>query len=510
MPWTVEDVDKHKKGLTDKQKKQWVRIANTVLSKCLAKGGTDETCAPSAIKQANGVIANNSENYKSYKSKQEDAYDVELKVHQGKPHMIVPVTMMVEGVHNGSHGPIFHSIAELGKFPASWNGIPVAIDHPEEEGQSISANSPEVIDTRTVGRIYSTNVDGKKLKANVWLDEDKLFEIAPSIHADILAGKVLEISLGLFSDEEETPGEWEGEHYDAIAVNHRPDHLAILTECAGACSVADGCGLGVNAQVTDMASKRKALGMSLAEFYAIPGKDDSDSHLPIFDEAHVRAAMSRFNQVQGVSAEQKKSAHTKIAAKAKHYGIDITNFKEDIHSSQNTGKAGSGDNDNNSNNFKKEDKMSENKCPECVKKIDALIANKESGFVETDREMLNTLTAPQLDKLTPKVVEKIVEKPVEVNKLTPEQTADLAFLAKQRAEAKSKMIQSIQANTSKELWPDAALNGMDEDTLKRVFDSVKKEDVHDYSIAGGGVIQSNAGEIEPLAPTGIVFETAKK
>jgi len=31
MPWTVEDVDRFKKGLTKTQKKRWVKIANAVL-----------------------------------------------------------------------------------------------------------------------------------------------------------------------------------------------------------------------------------------------------------------------------------------------------------------------------------------------------------------------------------------------------------------------------------------------------------------------------------------------
>jgi HK97 family phage prohead protease len=55
MPWTIEDVDKHKKGLTDEEKKKWVEVANSALEKCMKDGGTEETCAISAIKQANGV-----------------------------------------------------------------------------------------------------------------------------------------------------------------------------------------------------------------------------------------------------------------------------------------------------------------------------------------------------------------------------------------------------------------------------------------------------------------------
>lgn len=55
MPWIKDDVDDHKKGLTDKEKDQWVKIANSVYESCLADGGTDEECAPKAIKQANGA-----------------------------------------------------------------------------------------------------------------------------------------------------------------------------------------------------------------------------------------------------------------------------------------------------------------------------------------------------------------------------------------------------------------------------------------------------------------------
>ena len=38
MPYTVGDVDKHKKGLSDKEKREWTAIANDVLERCLHKG----------------------------------------------------------------------------------------------------------------------------------------------------------------------------------------------------------------------------------------------------------------------------------------------------------------------------------------------------------------------------------------------------------------------------------------------------------------------------------------
>jgi hypothetical protein len=153
--------------------------------------------------------------------------------------------MMVEGVHYGSHGPLLHTIDELGKFPEAWNGMPVTIDHPEIEGHNVSANSPDIID-RAVGTIFNTRIDDNKLKAEAWIDEDKLRQMSSVILAQLNAGQLLEVSLGMFTEQEEVQGTWNGETYDAIARNHRPDHLALLPGGRGACSVEDGCGIRLN------------------------------------------------------------------------------------------------------------------------------------------------------------------------------------------------------------------------------------------------------------------------
>lgn len=58
MPFTTADVEKHtKKATTAKLKRTWRNAANDHLQDCIDDGGTDETCAPSAIKLANGIIA---------------------------------------------------------------------------------------------------------------------------------------------------------------------------------------------------------------------------------------------------------------------------------------------------------------------------------------------------------------------------------------------------------------------------------------------------------------------
>jgi len=515
MPWTVEDVDRHKKGLTEKQKRQWVRIANSVLKRCMEKGGSEEECAASAIRQANGVVGNSARHYAYQRSKQGD-YDLRFTVHQGEATIIVPVVMMVEGVHHGSYGPLLHRIEDLGRFPESWNGIPVVINHPQEDGTYISANYPDVVDKQVVGRVYNTTVEGKKLKAEVWLNENKLSEVAPEILERIYAGEILEVSVGVYVDEEEVEGDYNGESYKAIARNHRPDHLAILSGCVGACSVADGCGLGVNQnsedmdaneQVSAMEKKRKELGMSVEEFYAIPRDPPSESKLPIFDEAHVRNAMARFNQIKGVSAEERAKARRKIIARAKHFGIDTTGFEE--ATANQSAEGGSVENVVGvvTHVLEKlglikvknggDSKMNENK----KGKIDALIANSNGRWTECDRPFLEGLSEELLDKLTPIVIEK--EKVVEVNVLSEEDKALLENYKKELKARRDEMIREIQANTSKEQWPDEILSAMNDELLKRLHGSVVKEKVVDYSPLGGGAIQTNVSDFEPLYPVGV-------
>ena len=175
-------------------------------------------------------------------------YEPRTEMYMGKKHLVVPVVMMVEGVHCGSAGPLFHSIEELGKYPASWNGIPVSIQHPEQDGQYISANSPEVLERQTVGQVFNTRTEGNKLKAECWVDIERIMSISPEAYAYLNSKRPLEVSIGVFTDDVDTEGEWNGEHYSAVATNHRPDHLALLPGGTGACSWADGAGIRINSK----------------------------------------------------------------------------------------------------------------------------------------------------------------------------------------------------------------------------------------------------------------------
>lgn len=170
---------------------------------------------------------------------------------EGKEYLVVPMVMIVEGVFEGSDGPIYYPGDELAKTPESWNYKPVVNYHPEENGEGISACSPVVIESRKVGIIMNTSYKGKnKLAAEAWLDHEKLKKVDPRILEMVEKGTPVNVSTGLFLDQETLAEEKEfnGRKYKKVAKNLRPDHLAILPDKTGACSIADGAGLLINAR----------------------------------------------------------------------------------------------------------------------------------------------------------------------------------------------------------------------------------------------------------------------
>jgi len=136
---------------------------------------------------------------------------------------------------------------ELGKTPMSWNHKPIVVYHPEMNGQGISACDPSVITTRKVGVMMNTKFEKGKLKSEAWIEVDRANKVDDRIMAAIEANQMMELSTGVFVDMEKEGGEWKGETYNAIARNYRPDHLALLPDKVGACSIKDGAGFLRNA-----------------------------------------------------------------------------------------------------------------------------------------------------------------------------------------------------------------------------------------------------------------------
>jgi len=167
---------------------------------------------------------------------------------EGRPYLAVPMVMIKEGVLNGSDGPILYTSEELAKVPQVWNTKPVVVQHPTLNGKSLSACDPDVLEKYRVGMILNTSWDGQRLKAEAWLEPSRLEAVDSRVLNAVQKGEMMEVSTGLFSEIEPKPGVFKGRHYKGVVRNLRPDHLAILPDSIGACSIADGAGLMRNSR----------------------------------------------------------------------------------------------------------------------------------------------------------------------------------------------------------------------------------------------------------------------
>lgn len=168
-----------------------------------------------------------------------DSDGLQLRTLNGRTYLTGNVIMAKEMVMNS----LLYPSDELKRGVPGWNGRPVTVGHPEKDGKPISANSPDVLDKTQIGFIFDTFIEGTdaKLKANVWLDAQKI-DSFPEVRDAIANNQMLEVSTGLFIDREEKEGEFNHKKYIGIAKNHLPDHLALLPNEVGACSVEDGAG----------------------------------------------------------------------------------------------------------------------------------------------------------------------------------------------------------------------------------------------------------------------------
>lgn len=167
---------------------------------------------------------------------------------KGAEHMVVPVIALVEGVirPSNSTGPELALAEEFGHVPAGWNGRPVTSAHPEVDGRSVSANDPVVLESWQVGLVFQAAMVDKALHVEAWIDTaraKKLGGDAARLVERLEAGEDVEVSVGVFVDLEEKPGEYRGLEYQFVWHNVVPDHLALLREDeTGACSIQMGCG----------------------------------------------------------------------------------------------------------------------------------------------------------------------------------------------------------------------------------------------------------------------------
>lgn len=157
--------------------------------------------------------------------------------------MVAPCVALVPGVLNGA----LVTLEVIEDTYQGWNGVPLVLNHPNDKtGHPISANHPHVLDDIGIGHVFNVDVDAERLRVEAWIDLAQAKKIggdAQRVVERIENGEMVEVSTGYFAKIEEKSGVFNNIAYNENTVLIIPDHLAILPNAKGACSIADGCGV---------------------------------------------------------------------------------------------------------------------------------------------------------------------------------------------------------------------------------------------------------------------------
>lgn len=473
-------------------------------------------------------------------------YEIRYEDHQGQKHLVVPVIMMTEGVHNGSYGPLYHSIEELGRWPDSWNGIPISVQHPSIDGNCCSANIPEIIDSEVVGRVYNTHVLEDQLRGEAWLNEERLRQISAETLLYLQERRPLDVSLGMFTDDEAVTGDWNGEQYIGVAHNHRPDHLALLPGATGACSWEDGCGIRNNeegGETMENEELEKAIALAKAQIqndYTVIHVNEAGMQELVQQMREKIDAMDTETRIHYLEELYDDHVIYRVVSRVAEGSAPVSKFVKRPYAYDNGAIEFTGEPvqvrrdvsyvdipEANSQTAKEESHMSgkTNGNPCCEEKVELLIQSDHSTFVEADREWLNGQEKDVIDRLLGmqtnaentasnkdnevggvvtkgQAIQVLGEQLSDPEKfrqlLPPELRGQFEHGMKLHEEHRDGLISKISTNT--DVYTEDELKGMETNALEKLASAIKVP--ADYTALGGRhqVTGPTENTEEPLLP----------
>ena len=184
---------------------------------------------------------------------------VSQREQDGRQFLEAKGTMIVPGVLNANNGPLYYPSEEVENSTPLWNAIPILVNHP------VKGLGKDVAESQGIGHVENSRFDDGKLKASLWFDVERTKNLSIEIYDALVNNQLIELSTGLKTVNEVAE---EGAvfnnpidgpiPYTHIARNYQPDHLAILPDHIGACSIRDGCGVNNKLSETDVRSSLMA------------------------------------------------------------------------------------------------------------------------------------------------------------------------------------------------------------------------------------------------------------
>jgi len=451
-------------------------------------------------------------------------YEINEVVKDGYSYLVVPVVMLVEGVHNGSAGAVLHVSEEMRKAAKLFEGIPVTFGHPEIDGVFVSVNVAGIKEKYQVGNVYNVKFEDNKLRGEIYLNKSLLQNKFQRLLQALLNKEKIEVSVGVFTDDIDEEGFFNNERYEKIARNYKPDHLAILLDTEGACSWQDGCGIRANE-----ANNKNSLNMdvytlkykgtettkweapNLSDFnvsanswedltreekkyvasHYLVGDEDAES----FDELYypvVNPKTGKLNEnalravISGRGRMAKLPDDVKLKAIQDAYRLLNKEFDADLEVPESL------ENNNINNNKTEEYKM--NNCVES--RINEIIANSNGFFNEADKSWLSALDDKIIESLAVRTYQKL-ETIEDFLKMLPDSLKNEVVKALEVYKTvKEKYINEIVTH-SKNFTKDE-LEKLEFNILEKFANEIKK-DVYDFSLQANSKNDS-FNDLEVLLP----------
>ena len=176
-------------------------------------------------------------------------------VEDGVEYLVADVVAQREGVYYypAVDGGVRRELAPAEELEAAIEGVnrvPIVVSHPEGPN-----GDPTMLhDTRSVGSVVGewrdlrTTEDGQGIAGATWIRAAEVGEHDGALRSYVNAVRrrgLGEVSTGYdIEHAEPASGYYNGQQYEYIQRGIQLDHLALLPEEQGDCSVADGCGVG--------------------------------------------------------------------------------------------------------------------------------------------------------------------------------------------------------------------------------------------------------------------------
>lgn len=435
----------------------------------------------------------------------------------GKTYLVANGVLINEGVHTGTTGPVLYTKEFIGKVSPKGNGKPIVLNHPRKNGQYVTANTGDFLETSGLGDLSGVSADGTDMKSELWFDEERTKKIDRATYDKLDKGEPLEVSTGFVLNVEEKAGDFQGTPYKMVALDVDDaqggfDHLAVVTEGTGACSNRKGCGANLTANCGDEACERcggKPVVGNDTSFSRIYGGLSDIVYKTLGYNHSIREVYPKFFVYRDGNGELFKKSYTVNADGDVSIGKDEpvkVRFVQEYRTDDGNKFVG-----NASTEEKKVSKLNEH--------ITALVANKDSGFGEDDREYLTKkgeewcaarvkgLTAnAKPPEVPPKEVPVVIEKKqvsaqeyLTNNSLPPEIADILTEGLAARDSERDGLIKVITANKANIFNPEhlktrplAELRGM----ARLAGHGPLPQVVGNYAGAGAGVVVGNSSEDE--------------